>query len=105
VESPTKARKIGQILGDAYVVEASYGHVRQLPRRGTAVEPDSAFRMTWEVSRPDQLQLLESRLADASGLVLATDPDREGEAISWHLLQHFKVCCRVLSACWCCVLS
>lgn len=102
VESPTKARKIGEILGPTYVVEASYGHVRQLPRKGTAIEPDRDFKMTWEVSKPEKLKHLEAQLAGASGLVLATDPDREGEAISWHLLQHFQVRTGVNHTVMCC---
>ena len=92
VESPTKARKIGGFLGDGYIVKASYGHVRQL-RKKDGVDPLDNFKMHWEVSSGAQDRLLDfhHHLREVQRLVLATDPDREGEAISWHLLDIFQV--------------
>ncbi len=87
VESPAKARTINRYLGDGYTVLASYGHVRDLPARDGSVDPDRDFEMTWEVG-PDSRKHVKA-IADAlkgdNTLILATDPDREGEAISWHL--------------------
>ena len=87
VESPAKARTINRYLGDGYTVLASYGHVRDLPARDGSVDPDRDFEMTWEVG-PDSRKHVKA-IADAlkgdDTLILATDPDREGEAISWHL--------------------
>ncbi|MCX7888769.1 MAG: type I DNA topoisomerase [Rhodobacteraceae bacterium] len=87
VESPAKARTINKYLGPGYTVLASYGHVRDLPARDGSVNPDDNFSMSWEVapeSRKHVRAIAEALKADDK-LILATDPDREGEAISWHL--------------------
>lgn len=87
VESPAKAKTIEKYLGKDYKVLASYGHVRDLPPKDGSVNPDEDFAMEWELYRDKQSRFKE--IADAakgaSRLVLATDPDREGEAISWHV--------------------
>ena len=87
VESPAKARTIEKYLGADYKVLASYGHVRDLPPKDGSVRPDEDFAMDWELYRDKQSRFKE--IADAAKqadrLVLATDPDREGEAISWHV--------------------
>ncbi|RFC66413.1 type I DNA topoisomerase [Fulvimarina endophytica] len=89
VESPAKAKTINKYLGSGYKVLASYGHVRDLPPKDGSVRPDEDFEMSWEVGKPSQKRLTEIAQAvrAADGLVLATDPDREGEAISWHVLE------------------
>ncbi|MCB8837083.1 type I DNA topoisomerase [Aurantimonas sp. VKM B-3413] len=89
VESPAKAKTINKYLGGNYKVIASYGHVRDLPPKDGSVRPDEDFEMSWEVQKPSQKRLNEIAQAvkSADGLVLATDPDREGEAISWHVLE------------------
>jgi DNA topoisomerase-1 len=92
VESPAKARTINKYLGRGYEVLASFGHVRDLPAKDGSVDPDSDFRMVWEVDPKAQKRLNEIAKAvkAADKLILATDPDREGEAISWHLLEALK---------------
>ncbi len=92
VESPAKARSIGSYLGPDYDVVASYGHVRDLREKSDSVVPDEDFRMVWEVESDADKRLKEIavRLRKADGLILATDPDREGEAISWHLVQTLR---------------
>ncbi|PZO75165.1 MAG: type I DNA topoisomerase [Mesorhizobium amorphae] len=89
VESPTKAKTINKYLGRNYHVLASFGHVRDLPPKDGSVRPDEDFAMSWEVDGPSAKRLSEIAKAvkDADGLILATDPDREGEAISWHVLE------------------
>ncbi|MDQ6438151.1 type I DNA topoisomerase [Mesorhizobium sp. LHD-90] len=89
VESPAKAKTINKYLGRNYRVLASYGHVRDLPAKDGSVRPDEDFAMSWEVDGPSSKRLTEIAKAvkDADGLILATDPDREGEAISWHVLE------------------
>ncbi|MBO0902723.1 type I DNA topoisomerase [Jiella sonneratiae] len=89
VESPAKAKTINKYLGSGYKVIASYGHVRDLPPKDGSVRPDEDFAMSWEVGKPSQKRLSEIAQAvkGADALVLATDPDREGEAISWHVLE------------------
>jgi DNA topoisomerase I len=89
VESPAKAKTINKYLGSDYTVLASYGHVRDLREKDGAVEPDNDFAMHWEVGDRARRPLGEiaQALKGASALFLATDPDREGEAISWHLRQ------------------
>ncbi len=89
VESAAKAKTINKYLGADYKVIASYGHVRDLPAKDGSVLPDSDFEMTWEVESDSQKVVNEIAKAvkGASRLILATDPDREGEAISWHLLK------------------
>ncbi len=92
VESPAKAKTINKYLGRNYKVLASYGHVRDLPPKDGSVRPDDDFAMSWEVDGPSSKRLTEIAKAvkDADGLILATDPDREGEAISWHVLEVLK---------------
>src|SRR5246500_2441901 len=92
VESPAKAKTINKYLGKGYEVLASFGHVRDLPAKSGSVEPDADFRMVWEVDPKAQKRLNEIARAvkDADKLILPTDPDREGEAISWHVLQVLK---------------
>ncbi len=89
VESPAKAKTINKYLGRNYKVLASFGHVRDLPSKDGSVRPDEDFSMSWEVDGPSSKRLSEITKAvkDADGLILATDPDREGEAISWHVLE------------------
>jgi hypothetical protein len=92
VESPAKARTIEGYLGKDYKVLASYGHVRDLPAKDGSVRPDEDFAMDWEIYGDKQKRVKE--IADAAKqadrLILATDPDREGEAISWHVLELLK---------------
>ena len=92
VESPAKAKTISKFLGDTYDVRASVGHVADLPSKGLAVDVDNGFKPTYELTERGAQVVKELRVAlkDASELYLATDEDREGEAISWHLLEHLK---------------
>jgi DNA topoisomerase-1 len=92
VESPAKAKTINKYLGRGYEVLASFGHVRDLPAKSGSVDPDANFRMLWEVDPKAQKRLndIVRAVKDADKLILATDPDREGEAISWHVLQFLK---------------
>ena len=87
VESPAKAQTINKYLGDEYKVIASVGHVRDLPSKDGAVLPDDDFKMSWELNRDKDkvVKQIVGELKSADTLILATDPDREGEAISWHL--------------------
>ncbi|OGN44948.1 MAG: DNA topoisomerase I [Caulobacterales bacterium RIFCSPHIGHO2_01_FULL_70_19] len=89
VESPAKAKTINKYLGPDYTVLASYGHVRDLPSKDGSVAPDDDFAMSWEVDAKASKRL--SEIAEAAKrsdrIILATDPDREGEAISWHVLE------------------
>ncbi|MAU52750.1 MAG: DNA topoisomerase I [Roseovarius sp.] len=87
VESPAKAKTINKYLGDGYTVLASYGHVRDLPPKDGSVDPEHDFAMTWEVGADSRkhVKAIADALKDDNTLILATDPDREGEAISWHL--------------------
>ena len=89
VESPAKAKTINKYLGGDYTVLASYGHVRDLPSKDGSVRPDDGFAMSWEVEPRSQKHVKEiaSALRGAERLYLATDPDREGEAISWHVCE------------------
>jgi len=89
VESPAKAKTINKYLGSGYEVVASFGHVRDLPAKSGSVDPEADFRMLWEVDPKAQRRLNEIAHAvkNADKLILATDPDREGEAISWHVLE------------------
>jgi DNA topoisomerase I len=92
VESPAKAKTIHKYLGPGYEVLASFGHVRDLPPKDGSVDPAHDFRMIWEVDGKSQKRLADIAKAvkSASKLILATDPDREGEAISWHVLEVLK---------------
>jgi DNA topoisomerase-1 len=92
VESPAKAKTINKYLGKGYEVLASFGHVRDLPAKSGSVDPDHDFRMLWEIDPKAQKRLndIARAVKDADKLILATDPDREGEAISWHVLQILK---------------
>ncbi|HEX6375112.1 MAG TPA: type I DNA topoisomerase [Allosphingosinicella sp.] len=87
VESPAKARTIEKYLGSGYRVLASYGHVRDLPPKDGSVNPDEGFAMQWETyaDKARQLKAITDEAKKADTLILATDPDREGEAISWHV--------------------
>ncbi len=92
VESPAKAKTINKYLGPSYQVLASYGHVRDLPSKNGSVDPDEDFAMRWEVDGRAQKRLsdITKAVKGADRLILATDPDREGEAISWHVLEVLK---------------
>src|SRR5438105_502317 len=87
VESPAKAKTINKYLGSDYKVVASYGHVRDLPSKDGSVLPDSDFAMSWEVDGKSEKHMKEivAAMRGADRLFLATDPDREGAAISWHI--------------------
>jgi DNA topoisomerase-1 len=103
VESPAKARTIGRFLGDDFVVESSVGHIRDLPSKAAEIPPsykgvkwaslgvdtENHFKPLYVVSpnKKDQVRHLKELLKDADELYLATDEDREGEAIAWHLLE------------------
>ena len=92
VESPAKAKTINKYLGDEYIVLASYGHIRDLPSKNGSVDPDNNFKMQWEVDSFSKKYLKE--ITDAakisSKIILATDPDREGEAIAWHVKEYLN---------------
>ena len=92
VESPAKAKTINSYLGKDYEVLASFGHVRDLPAKDGSVLPDQDFAMSWEVDAQSKKRLSDigNALKSADELILATDPDREGEAISWHVLDVLK---------------
>lgn len=89
VESPAKAKTINKYLGSDYKVLASFGHIRDLPSKDGSVEPDKNFNMIWELSASGKKRLndIMTNLKDADTLILASDPDREGEAIAWHILE------------------
>ena len=92
VESPAKAKTINRYLGSSYKVLASYGHVRDLPSKDGSVRPDQDFAMQWSVDPAARANI--SKIATAAKaadqVYLATDPDREGEAIAWHILEILK---------------
>ena len=92
VESPAKAKTINRYLGDGYTVLASYGHVRDLPSKDGSVKPDQDFEMSWQISDSggQRIRDISKALNGADRLILATDPDREGEAISWHVCELLK---------------
>ena len=92
VESPAKAKTINKYLGKDFTVLASYGHVRDLPPKDGSVDPDDDFAMKWQVQggADKRLKDIAAALKTADGLVLATDPDREGEAISWHIEEEMR---------------
>ncbi len=89
VESPAKAKTINKYLGSDYNVLASFGHIRDLPSKDGSVQPDQDFAMTWELSPGGQKRLKDivTAVKDADTIILASDPDREGEAIAWHILE------------------
>tara|TARA_R110001583_G_scaffold195345_1_gene372020 strand:+ start:5539 stop:8199 length:2661 start_codon:yes stop_codon:yes gene_type:complete len=89
VESPAKAKTINKYLGDDFKVLASFGHIRDLPSKDGSVDTDNNFAMIWETDGRSEKQIREIAAAarDADTIYLATDPDREGEAISWHILE------------------
>jgi DNA topoisomerase-1 len=92
VESPAKAKTINKYLGKDYQVLASFGHIRDLPSKDGSVNPDDNFAMKWELSAGGKKRLADiiKALKNADTLVLASDPDREGEAIAWHILEELK---------------
>ena len=92
VESPAKAKTINKYLGSDYKVLASYGHIRDLPSKDGSVDPDKGFAMQWEFSAAGRKHLNDiiAALKDCDTLILASDPDREGEAIAWHILEELK---------------
>lgn len=92
VESPAKAKTINKYLGKDYKVLASYGHIRDLPSKDGSVDPDNEFEMVWQADSKSQARIREIADAVKAGdkLILATDPDREGEAISWHILEALR---------------
>jgi len=92
VESPAKAKTINKYLGDNYKVLASYGHIRDLPSKNGSVDPDQDFKMEWEIDSFSKKYLKEITDAakDSSKIILATDPDREGEAIAWHVKEYLE---------------
>lgn len=92
VESPAKAKTINKYLGSSYEVLASFGHIRDLPAKNGSVDPEENFRMIWEVDpkASGRLNDIAKAVKGADKLILATDPDREGEAISWHVLEVLK---------------
>ncbi|WP_020175813.1 type I DNA topoisomerase [Methyloferula stellata] len=92
VESPAKAKTINKYLGQDYEVYASYGHVRDLPSKDGSVDPETDFTMVWDVDAKSSKRLsdIANAVKHADRVILATDPDREGEAISWHVLEVLK---------------
>lgn len=92
VESPAKAKTINKYLGSDYKVLASYGHIRDLPSKDGSVDPENDFEMVWQADSKSQTRIREiaDAVKGAERLILATDPDREGEAISWHLMEALK---------------
>ena len=92
VESPAKAKTINKYLGDNYKVLASYGHIRDLPSKNGSVDPENKFKMIWEIDGFSKKYLNEISKAakDSEKIILATDPDREGEAIAWHVKEYLN---------------
>ncbi len=92
VESPAKAKTINKYLGEDYLVLASYGHIRDLPSKNGSVDPENDFKMLWEVDSFSKKYLKEITDAakESSKIILATDPDREGEAIAWHVKEFLE---------------
>lgn len=92
VESPSKAKTINKYLGPDYSVLASFGHIRDLPAKNGSVDPEHNFNMVWQMDAKSQKHVgeISKALKNSEALLLATDPDREGEAISWHVLQVLK---------------
>ena len=92
VESPAKAKTINKYLGDDYKVLASFGHIRDLPSKDGSVNPDEDFAMTWELSPggKKRVQDIVKEVKNCDTIILASDPDREGEAIAWHVLEELN---------------
>ena len=92
VESPAKAKTINKYLGKNYTVLASYGHIRDLPSKNGSVDPENKFKMIWEVDSFSKKYLKEITdvVKDSDKIILATDPDREGEAIAWHVKEYLN---------------
>lgn len=92
VESPAKAKTINKYLGSGYEVIASFGHIRDLPAKNGSVRPDEGFAMDWAIEPKDEkhIKAIASAVAKADTVYLATDPDREGEAIAWHVVQELN---------------
>ena len=92
VESPAKAKTINKYLGKDYDVIASFGHIRDLPSKDGSVDPEQSFAMKWEVNSVGNKRLKDiiTKVKDAETVILASDPDREGEAIAWHILEELK---------------
>jgi len=90
VESPAKAKTINKYLGKDYLVLASYGHIRDLPSKNGSVNPEKKFEMLWEIDSFSKKYLKEitDAVQDSDKIILATDPDREGEAIAWHVKEY-----------------
>ena len=90
VESPAKAKTINKYLGSNYTVLASYGHIRDLPSKNGSVDPENKFKMIWEIDSFSKKYLKEivDVVKDSEKVILATDPDREGEAIAWHVKEY-----------------
>ena len=87
VESPAKAKTINKYLGKNYLVLASYGHIRDLPSKNGSVDPENNFKMLWKIDSFSKKYLKEitDAVENCDKIILATDPDREGEAIAWHV--------------------
>ena len=92
VESPAKAKTINNYLGKDYKVVASYGHIRELPSKNGSVDPTQDFKMIYEIPKTSEkhIKAISTIAKDAENIYLATDPDREGEAISWHIVEGTK---------------
>jgi len=92
VESPAKAKTINKYLGKDYLVLASYGHIRDLPSKNGSVDPEKNFEMLWEIDSFSKKYLKEitDAVEDSEKIILATDPDREGEAIAWHVKEYLN---------------
>ena len=90
VESPAKAKTINKYLGKDYLVLASYGHIRDLPSKNGSVDTENKFKMLWEVDRfsKEYLKEITEAAKNSNKIILATDPDREGEAIAWHVKEY-----------------
>ena len=93
VESPAKAKTIAGYLGDDFVVESSIGHIRDLPKKSTGVDVENGFKPTYEVptEKKQKVSALKEAAKKADEVYLATDEDREGEAIAWHIAEVLKL--------------
>jgi DNA topoisomerase-1 len=89
VESPAKAKTIGKYLGKDYHVLASFGHIRDLPSKDGSVEPDKGFAMNYQISAKSTKHVKDmvDKAKECEKIILAPDPDREGESIAWHILE------------------